>query len=140
MKPTEPEFIVVGVVEGRDNLFQGEYRGLIGRCGGLDIPRGSRFSAVYQCEYPNGLGEEPVRVSEESVRLEVLGIQVMNRSLERMGRGMTGTLFVRGDGLDKLQPGWVVGDPLVVSSCQDLPESSTASSSERSCQAVKNLT
>ena len=58
------------------------------------------------------MGDEPVRIEEKPVRLEILEIQTHNRSFDKLGQGMTGALFVKGDGLDRLAPGWVIGEPV----------------------------
>lgn len=115
MKPLRSEFIVVGVVEGQDGLFPGRYCSLIGRCGDVPIAKGETFSAVYHYEprrYPDELGDEPIRDGENPVSLEVIAIQTHNRTFDQLGQGMTGTLVVRGEGLGRLAPGWVIGHPL----------------------------
>ena len=126
MRTLQPEFIVVAVVRGHDNLIAGDYGVLVGRCGDAPIPKGTIFSAIYEYGYPNGLGALPVRLDENSVRLEVVEIQTYNRSFDQLGEGMTGSLIVRGDGLDRLRTGWVVGQ----AAASAISQGSVRSSSE----------
>ncbi len=119
MKPLRSEFIVVGVVEGQDGLFPGHYCSLIGRCGDVPIPKGETFRAVYHYKprrYPDELGDEPIRDGENPVRLEVIAIRAHNRMFDQLGQGMTGTLVIRGEGLERLAPGWVIGHPVAAGS------------------------
>jgi hypothetical protein len=111
------EFLIDQVVWSKDNILPGEYAVLIGRCGGVPVRKGDVFHAAYRYKlgrYPDEMGEEPVRLDDAAVRLEVAEIQAHNRSLDLLGQGMTGAVFVRGEGLDRLAPGGVVGQPVAV--------------------------
>ena len=115
MKPTSPEFIIVQVVESKGNLPPGPYAVVVGRCGDVPLLKGQILSAVYRYKsstYPDEMGDEPIRIEEKPVRLEILEIQTHNRSFDQLGQGMTGALLVKGDGLDRLAPGWVIGEPV----------------------------
>lgn len=115
MKPTSPEFIIVQVVEGKENLRPGPYAVVVGRCGDLPLLKGQILSAVYRYKssrYPDEMGDDPIRIEERPVRLEIFEIQTHNRSFDELGQGMTGALLVKGDGLDRLAPGWVIGEPV----------------------------
>jgi hypothetical protein len=115
MKTTSPEFIIVNVVCNEDNLLPGPYCVVVGRCGDSPIMKGDVFLAAYRYKtslYPEEMGDDPVRVEEVPVRLEVAEIQTHNRSFDQLGQGMTGQLFARGEGLDCLAPGWVIGQPV----------------------------
>jgi hypothetical protein len=119
MKPTLPEFFIVHAVTSEDYGLPGPYCVVVGRCGDAPIPKGECFRAVYRYQrsrYPEEMGDEPVRIDETPVRLEVVEIQTHNRSFEQLGQGMTGALFLRGDGLERLAPGWVIGRPVAVES------------------------
>lgn len=114
MTDTLPEFLISEVVWNEDNLLPGKYAVLIGRCGDRPIARGDVFHRVFRYQrdpYPQGMANEPVRAEQLDVELKVVEIQTHNRSLERMGEGMTGALFVQGRGLERLGGGWVLGEP-----------------------------
>jgi hypothetical protein len=102
------------VVWNEDNTLPGPYAVVVGRCGDVPIRKGDVLHAAYRYKpgrYPEEMADTPVRLDQMAVRLEVAEIQTHNRSLELLGQGMTGALFVRGDGLDRLAPGWVIGQP-----------------------------
>ncbi len=99
------EFIVAGLV-------QVEHFTVMGRCGDEPIRVGDRFDAAYRYEprkYPEEFGDEPVREEEKPVSLRVFCIHAYGRSLDALGEGMTGSLVLQGDGLDQIEPGWVLG-------------------------------
>lgn len=125
------EFLIDQVVWSEDNVLPGKYAALIGRCGGVPIRKGDVFHAAYRYDpgrYPEDMDKEPTRLDDRNVRLEVAEIQTLNRSLELLGNGMTAALFVRGEGLDRIEPGWVVGQPVAAVVDQERvgPTSSTA--------------
>jgi len=82
------EFIVSGVVVGASGVYH-----VIGRCGDLSIHVGDVFQ---QLEHP----AEP----NQQVQLTVDRIQAYERSFEELGSGMTGTLDLRGAGVERLRP------------------------------------
>lgn len=86
------EFIVNGFLEG----FAGELQ-VIGRCGDAPIRVGEVFDRVRD----KVDGELPVK-------LEVAAIHAYGRLLAELGIGMTGTLDVRGEGVDLLRPSSVL--------------------------------
>lgn len=99
------EFIVCGFVHD-------EHFTVIGRCGDVPIPVGDVFDEVFRNKrrrYPDELGDEPVREVEKPASIRVVCIHAYQRSLQTMGRGMTGSLTLEGDGLQYLAPGWILG-------------------------------
>lgn len=89
---TPAEFIVNGFLEG----FAGELQ-VIGRCGDAPIRVGEVFDRVRD----KMDGELPVK-------LEVAAIHAYGRLLTELGVGMTGTLDVRGEGVELLRPSSVL--------------------------------
>ncbi len=105
MNRNELQFIV-------DGFSDREHFTVLGRCGDVPIPVGDVFDAVYRDKrrrYPDELGEEPVREVEKPAAIRVVCIHAYQRSLQTMGRGMTGSLTLEGDGLQSLAPGWILG-------------------------------
>jgi hypothetical protein len=101
----ERQFIVAGFV-------QGERFTVIGRCGELPIHVGDVFDAVYRYKrrrYPDELGDEPVREIEKPAAIRVISIHAIERCLQTLGQGMTGTLSIEGDGVQYIAPGWILG-------------------------------
>lgn len=86
------EFIVNGFVEG----FAGELR-IMGRCGDASIRLGDVFDKLR--DQVDGM---------KAVSLEVVAIQAYGRSLTELGMGMTGTIDVRGEGVQLLRPSSVL--------------------------------
>jgi hypothetical protein len=125
MIPKLPEFIIVQVVQSEDNQLAGPYCVLVGRCGDEPISKGQVLSAVYRYKkrrYPDEMGNDPVREIERPVRLEVVEIQIHGRSFEQLGQGMTGALFVKGEGIDCLAPGWVLGQLVQSEKASETPQ------------------
>jgi hypothetical protein len=107
MDPQNIEFIVEYWVPGESGQFT-----VIGRCGDEPIRVNDTFDAVFRYKhrrYPDELGDEPVREVERPVSLRVECIHAYERSLGVLGQGMTGSLVLRGDGLQHVVPGWVLG-------------------------------
>jgi hypothetical protein len=80
--------------------------------GDVPIRVGDVFDVVYRNKrrrYPDELGDEPVREVEKPAAIRVVCIHAYGRSLEMMGRGMTGSLAIEGEGLQYLAPGWILG-------------------------------
>jgi hypothetical protein len=105
MTENELQFIV-------DNFAPSEHFTVLGRCGDVPIHIGGVFDAVYRYKrrrYPDELGDEPVREVEKPAAIRVVCIHAYQRSLQTMGRGMTGSLTLEGDGLQYLAPGWILG-------------------------------
>jgi len=105
MNGIDLEFIVV-------ELVQGEHFTVLGRCGGVPIHVGDVFEAVFRYKplrYPDELGDESVREVEKPAAIRVVCIHAYERSLNTLGKGMTGSLTLEGDGLQYLAPGWTLG-------------------------------
>lgn len=87
------------------------YSHAIGRCGDYPIQVGDEFHTIHaptvivRGEYP-GLGEA------SPVKLRVERIQAYQRQLNSLGQAMTGTIDLRGEGLDRVIPGAVLGVPV----------------------------
>jgi hypothetical protein len=99
------EFYVSGLV-------QGHLLTVIGRCGGQPIHVGDTFDTLYRYlrrHFPEEIGADPVRELERPVKLRVVCIHACDRSLPSLGRGMTGSLTIEGEGFDQIGPGWVLG-------------------------------
>ena len=94
-------FIVNGLVAG-DGIVH-----VLGRCGDDFIAVGDAFETIYvpQVESPvaDDLG------AARPVRLRVERVQAYQRELPLLSGGMTGTLDLRGEGIDLLVPGGVLG-------------------------------
>jgi hypothetical protein len=121
MAEKELEFVVAGIVE--DQHFS-----VLGRCGDVPIHVGDVFDAVFRYKRrrrPDELGDEPVREVEKPAAIRVVCIHAYQRSLQTMGRGMTGSLTLEGDGLQYLAPGWILGRKSEVPSDGE-PETATA--------------
>lgn len=89
---TLSEFIVNGFIAG----YAGEQK-VIGRCGDRSIRVGDLFDTLRdKIDGP------------KQVRLEVVAIQAYGRNLQELGTGMTGTIDVRGDGVELLRPSSVL--------------------------------
>jgi hypothetical protein len=111
-----------------DRVVDGEYFTVLGRCGDVQIHVGDVFDAVYRYKrrrYPDERGDEPVREVEKPAAIRVVCIHAYQRSLQTMGRGMTGSLTLEGDGLQYLAPGWILGQKSEVPSAGE-PETATA--------------
>ncbi|HUE73076.1 MAG TPA: hypothetical protein VMP01_19485 [Pirellulaceae bacterium] len=98
-------FIVEYVVSDNEGYFHA-----VGRCGENPIHVGDQFHRIYapavivRSSY-QGLGEV------SPVKLRVERIQAYQHQLEKLGQGMTGTIDLRGDGLNRVIPGAVLGVP-----------------------------
>jgi hypothetical protein len=98
-------FVIEYVVSDSDRYFHA-----IGRCGDRPIQVGDRFETIHapaiilRGAY-QGLGEA------SPVKLRVERIQAYQRQLDKLGEGMTGTVDLRGEGLDRVVPGAVLGAP-----------------------------
>ena len=82
------EFIVGGIVGN-----QAEAAEIIGRCGDTSLNLGDVFESL---EDPAG--------TVKAVRIEIVSIQAYGHSLAELGFGMTGTLSVRGAGIEQIKP------------------------------------
>lgn len=133
MAEQTPEFLIDKVLWNEDNALAGRYAVLIGRCGESPIRKGDVFREVYRYKpgrYPEDMGAASNRLDSIPVLLVVAEIQTLNRPLELLGQGMTGAIFVQGDGLDRLAEDWVIGQPIPVRS--DIGESKAAPETEAS--------
>jgi hypothetical protein len=105
------EFIVIGhVTGGESGLLQ-----VVGRCGSAPIRLGDRFQALFRHrprDYPDGLGEAAVREVEKPVSIEVQSIQAYGQDLDELGPGMTGSLGLAGQGIELVEAGWILGQPI----------------------------
>ena len=99
-------FLVKEIVADSDTYYH-----LMGRCCDFPIHVGDSFEVVYAAtksvgrDYP-GLG------AAGRVKLRVERIEAYQRQLEMLGEGMTGMIDVRGEGLDRVEPGAVLGAPI----------------------------
>ena len=104
MRNRNLEFIIAHYVPG-------EHFTVIGRCGDLTIRIGDTFDTLARYKRPKTLedyGREPVQEAEIPVSIRVTCVHAYERSLEALGEGMTGSLALEGDGLEKIAPGWVL--------------------------------
>jgi hypothetical protein len=94
-------FIVNGLVAG-DGLVH-----VLGRCGDEFIAVGDAFETIY---LPRGESAPAQDLGiARPVRLRVERVQAYQRELPQLSGGMTGTIDLRGEGLDLLVPGGVLG-------------------------------
>ena len=98
-------FIIEYVVSDTGNHFHA-----IGRCGDFPIQVGDEFHKVYAPSVVlrntyQGLGEP------SPVNLRVERIQAYQHQLSKLGQGMTGTIDLRGEGVNKVIPGAVLALP-----------------------------
>jgi hypothetical protein len=98
-------FIIEYVVSGSES-----YLHAIGRCGDYPIHVGDEFDRIHAPalilrDGYQGLGEA------SPVKLHVDRIEAYQRQLPTLGRGMTGTIDLRGEGLNRVIPGAVLGIP-----------------------------
>jgi hypothetical protein len=98
-------FIVEYVVKDSENYFHA-----IGRCGDGPIQIGDEFIRIHAPSLRDrstykGMGES------SPVKLRVERIQAYQRELSMLGQGMTGTIDLRGEGLNRVIPGSVLGIP-----------------------------
>ncbi len=94
------------------SFVQGEHFTVIGRCGDLPICVGDTFDTLYRykrMKYPDEFDQEPIIEAKSPVILRVTCVHALGRSLDTLGEGMTGSLALEGDGLEKIAPGWVLG-------------------------------
>lgn len=107
MNRPEIEFLIDGWASGESGRFR-----VIGCCGDFPIHLNDQFTAIYRYKprrFPDELGDDPVREGELPASVRVVGIQAYGRSLNMLGQGMTGSLTVSGEGLDKITGGWALG-------------------------------
>src|SRR4051794_10817472 len=98
-------FIIEYVVSDNGNYFHA-----IGRCGDYPIHVGDEFHKIYAPsvilrDTYQGLGEP------SPVKLRVERIQAYQQQIPKLGQGMTGTIDLCGDGLNKITPGSVLAIP-----------------------------
>ncbi len=101
------EFIVKGWVTGESGRLT-----VIGRCGDEPIQVGDEFDALVRYKrpkYPDELGGSPSPIEEKPVKLRVEYIRAYEQQLSELGRGMTGSLVLDGEGKDDVAEGWVLG-------------------------------
>jgi hypothetical protein len=108
---TRAAFLVEGTVQGEQNH-------VIGRCGDSVIRLGDIFTVA--CRYqPRQTLEEfnrpPQLLGSCPVSLRVLRIQAYGRNLDELGAGMTGSLVLSGEGMNRIGPGTVLESDLPVS-------------------------
>ncbi len=107
MAGKEPEFLVDGWVTGASGRFT-----VIGCCGDIPIRVDDRFDAIFHYKgrkYPEEMGDEPIREGEIPASIRIEGIQAYGRSLEMLGQGMTGSIVVSGEGVERISAGMVLG-------------------------------
>lgn len=104
-------FIVHGVITDEESYFHA-----IGRCGDEPIHVGDMFDIVYPPAKPGSEGESR---QPQPVKFKVERIQAYQQLLPELSGGMTGTIDLRGQGLEFLGPGAVLGTPIHVESSID---------------------
>jgi len=111
MKARPIEFVVIGVVAGGDS---GLLR-VIGRCGAEPIRLGDRFHSLIRLrprKYPDELGMADERQEEKAVSIDVKQIQAYCEEMDELGQGMTGALGLTGQGIELVESGWILGQPI----------------------------
>ena len=101
---TKLVFLIEGTVEG-------EQAHVIGRCGDSAIQVNDVFSLACHYQKRQSLEEfakPPHLLASCPVSLRVLEIQAYGRRLKELGPGMTGSLVLVGDGMEKIGPGSVL--------------------------------
>jgi hypothetical protein len=101
------EFIVDGWVTGESGRFT-----VIGCCGDVPIRINDRFDAIIRYKrrkYPEEMGDDPVVEFEMPASIRVEQIQAYGRSLDMLGQGMTGSMVVSGEGIERISNGMVLG-------------------------------
>jgi hypothetical protein len=101
------EFLVDGWVLGATGQFH-----VIGCCGDVPIRVNDTFDAIYRLKprrFPDQLGDDPIRECERPASIRVESIRAYERDLGMLGEGMTGSLVISGEGIDKLSGGWILG-------------------------------
>lgn len=96
------EFVVSGIVTGEELLGE-PYLAIIGRCGETAIRQGDEFRYVVQVDEPETLEDyerEPIEVARQEVDLIVRAIHAYGQERSELDRGMTGTLFLTGQGVE----------------------------------------
>ncbi|MEX0716365.1 MAG: hypothetical protein WD066_07260 [Planctomycetaceae bacterium] len=89
----------------RTQLLDEHYRKVIGRCGDVSIRVGDRFDFLVRFREPGTIADyerEPIETSREEVSLVVEHIRAYDRDRDMLDRGMTGSLVLTGQGLDRL--------------------------------------
>jgi hypothetical protein len=108
-----PEFLVEYKVVGMGGRMH-----FIGRCGDAPIHVGDQFSCLFRYSprtSPRDLERPASRQQELPVSLRITSIHAYDRSLSSLSEGMTGSLVLDGEGMDQVEPGWVLG--VSVDSC-----------------------
>ncbi len=104
------EFIVDGFVTGESGRFS-----VVGRCGDEPIHVGDTFRCLFRYKsgsYPKD-AEMPSSREEKQcpVELRIEGIHAYEQDLAELGPGMTGSIALRGQGVQLVSPGSVLGMP-----------------------------
>jgi hypothetical protein len=110
MTQNQVEFVVSGIVRGEELLGQ-PYLAIIGRCGTIPVRRGDHFRSavrVDEPEYPHGFEADPVELNRQEIDLAVRGVHSYGEERDQLDRGMTGTLFLTGEGIDRIELGHVL--------------------------------
>ncbi len=104
------EFIVKGVVTGEPGRYM-----VIGRCGDEPIRVGDVFSCLFRYKkgtYPQDAEHPSKREGEQRpIDVRVRGLQAYDKDLNELGPGMTGSIWLEGQGVQQVQPGMVLGIP-----------------------------
>ncbi len=107
MAAKEPEFLVDGWVTGASGEFT-----VIGCCGDVPIRINDKFDAIFRYKrrkYPEEMGDDPIREDEIAASIRIEDIQAYGRALEMLGQGMTGSIVVSGEGIERIASGTVLG-------------------------------
>ena len=107
MAAKESEFLVDGWVMNASGQFQ-----VIGCCGDVPIRLNDQFDVIFRYKkrrFPDELGDDPIREEEIPASIRVEHIHAYERSLGMLGQGMTGSIIVSGEGIEKIARGWVLG-------------------------------
>jgi hypothetical protein len=119
-------FVVHGVITDSETYFH-----VIGRCGDSPIFIGDEFNTVYSPATPKSPDDSRFG-QPRSVKLKVERIQAYQNLLPELSGGMTGTIDLRGQGLDCLVPGAVLGSPVRIEVGNDSSHEATTSRESRS--------
>jgi hypothetical protein len=103
------QFIISAIVHGEGGLLR-----VVGRCGSEPIHLGSRYHALYRHRTTTlqDLAKPAEREDETTVELTVKQIQAYGRELDELGPGMTGSIGLVGTGSERVESGWILGQPV----------------------------
>lgn len=115
MTPQQSEFVVNGLVRGNE-LLEAPYlviegHAVEGRCGNLIGHGGDHFrhaTCIDEPEYSHGYEKEPVELDRQDIDLVVRGAYSYDQERAPLDRGMTGRLFLTGEGPGRIETGHVL--------------------------------